>query len=728
MIRTILEVARLFPIIRFDAAMTLAKKHVQRLWFPLPGEGRSIPSRSEDAMTQAEFDALMPNEFWREVVDRVAVEVPGTLLLAEAFWLLEGYFVRTLGMHRVYNSAFMNMLRDEENAKYRSYLKKTIEFDPDILKRYVNFMSNPDERTAIDQFGMGDKYFGVCTLMATLPGLPMFGHGQIEAYTERYGMEYKTAKFDEWPNEDLVRRHQREIMPLLKDRSLFAESSYFRMYDFQTPYDGVDENVFAFSNWENGRRAVILFNNRYESTRGTIHWSVEQMDKGSGNMHGETLGDALQLPWDERALVAYRDSATGLEHLRWSDDVRRNGMTFDLRGYQYVVLLSWRELWSSEAEPWDRLCGMLHGAGVSNLDETLSKMRLHEVDQAVQQMLERGMLDLVDQVAKTAADGSVNAAIGLVEEQDNLEEEPIAMEEMATAEPGGANVSPADMEEKFVAAKEAGLEQASLIETRLGALLDRVDAFYGAAARVQEYVEPEEKGWARRRRRLGAVLNAAGRLRAVEILDGLPMADGDRFLGPVVAWAVLQDLGTEGEERADAFDRLQLRASVAHSFMKLGFEQEEAWRGAAKVRAVLRYGIAEGDVLLEASDSFWKDSDVRWLTGVNESGERTYFNRESFEEMLGWLALPKFARGMGAGWPAGVADELEKAREMARAAGYDVARLLAQTLLAQTLATRTSSPIGRAGVKTTTATEAEPKAPELVSAQEQATDSVEVER
>ena len=56
----------------------------------------------------------MPAEFWREVVDRVAAEVPDTLLLAEAFWLLEGYFVRTLGMHRVYNSAFMHMLRDEK--------------------------------------------------------------------------------------------------------------------------------------------------------------------------------------------------------------------------------------------------------------------------------------------------------------------------------------------------------------------------------------------------------------------------------------------------------------------------------------------------------------------------------------------------------------------------------------------------------------------------------------
>ena len=120
----------------------------------------------------------MPQEFWREVVDRVAAEVPGTLLLAEAFWLMEGYFVRTLGMHRVYNSAFMNMMRDEENAKYRSVIKNTLEFDPDIMKRYVNFMSNPDERTAIDQFGKGDKCFGVAAMMSTLPGLPMFGHGR----------------------------------------------------------------------------------------------------------------------------------------------------------------------------------------------------------------------------------------------------------------------------------------------------------------------------------------------------------------------------------------------------------------------------------------------------------------------------------------------------------------------------------------------------------------------
>ena len=42
LIQTIMKVAKKSPIIRFDAAMTLAKKHFQRLWFPLPGTGGAI--------------------------------------------------------------------------------------------------------------------------------------------------------------------------------------------------------------------------------------------------------------------------------------------------------------------------------------------------------------------------------------------------------------------------------------------------------------------------------------------------------------------------------------------------------------------------------------------------------------------------------------------------------------------------------------------------------------
>ena len=266
-IRTIIDVARRFPVIRFDAAMVLARKHVQRLWYPLPGSGGAIPSRAEYALTQAQFDAAMPAEFWREVVDRVAAEAPDTLLLAEAFWLLEGYFVRTLGMHRVYNSAFMHMLRDEDNAGLPERHPRDGGVRSRILGRYVNFMNNPDERTAIDQFGSGDKYVGVATLLATLPGLPMFGHGQVEGFGEKYGMEFRRAMLDEVPDASLVARHEREIFPLLRQRWRFAAADEFRMLDAVRGDGSVDEDVYAYTNQVRGSRSLVVYRNKFSDGR-----------------------------------------------------------------------------------------------------------------------------------------------------------------------------------------------------------------------------------------------------------------------------------------------------------------------------------------------------------------------------------------------------------------------------------------------------------------------------
>jgi hypothetical protein len=136
-------------------------------------------------------------------------------------------------------------LRDERNADYRMLIKSTLEYDPQILKRYVNFMSNPDERTAVDQFGTDGKYFGVATLMATLPGLPMLGHGQVEGFAEKYGMEFRRPRWAEEPDEALVQRHERQLFPLLHRRGSFAEVDRFLLYDLVDDHGSVDENVFA---------------------------------------------------------------------------------------------------------------------------------------------------------------------------------------------------------------------------------------------------------------------------------------------------------------------------------------------------------------------------------------------------------------------------------------------------------------------------------------------------
>ncbi|MCR4676904.1 MAG: alpha-amylase [Sphaerochaetaceae bacterium] len=344
-IQQILDVARAFPIIRFDAAMTLAKRHIERLWYPKPGTGGDIAGRANHGMTEEEFNRRIPVEFWREVVDRIQEELPDTLLLAEAFWMMESYFVRTLGMHRVYNSAFMHMMKNQDNKKYRDSIKATIAFDPEILKRYVNFMNNPDEDTAIAQFGDGDKYFGICTMLATMPGLPMFGHGQIEGFKEKYGMEYQRAYWDETPNQGLIDEHRRRIFPLLRQRYLFSGCDNFQLYDVRTPW-GVEESVYAFTNGSGNRRTLVLFNNRFERAEGTISTSAPKLVRHGDSRDLETvsLAQGLGLTMGVRRFVILRNFADGLMHLAPSMKIFDEGWHVSLNGYETKVYTDIREV------------------------------------------------------------------------------------------------------------------------------------------------------------------------------------------------------------------------------------------------------------------------------------------------------------------------------------------------------------------------------------------------
>lgn len=290
-IATTLEVARRFPIIRLDAAMTLAKRHVRRLWHPAPGEGGAIPSRSAHALSQAEFSRRMPREFWRDLTSRVASEAPGTMLLAEAFWLMEEFFVRELGVQRVYNGAFMHHLREEENGAYREFIKGHLASEPRVLAHFVNYMSNPDEEPAAAQFVPTEKEFGVATLLAALPGMPLFAHGQVEGLTEKYGMEFGKPRLDEEPNRWWIARYEREVAPLLKRRELFAGSDRFELFDGVAPGGEVVGSVYAFTNGGAAGKSLTLYNN--SSSRVTFELRASAPRVRGGALTSRSLVAAL---------------------------------------------------------------------------------------------------------------------------------------------------------------------------------------------------------------------------------------------------------------------------------------------------------------------------------------------------------------------------------------------------------------------------------------------------
>jgi glycosidase len=627
-IQTILHVARRFPVIRFDAAMTLAKKHYQRLWFPQPGSGGAIPSRAEHGLTTAEFNRLMPEEFWREVVDRVAQEVPDTLLLAEAFWLMEGYFVRTLGMHRVYNSAFMNMLRDEDNAKYRSVVKNTLEFDPQILKRYVNFMNNPDERTAVDQFGKDDKYFGICTMMATMPGLPMFGHGQIEGFTEKYGMEYRRAYWDEQPDGHLVERHEREIFPLLRRRYLFAGVEHFLLYDFFAPDGYVNEDVFAYSNRAGDQHSLVVYHNRYADAQGWIRTSVAYAVKGSQNdktLVQRSLAEGLALHDDADHFALFRDQVTGLEYVRNSKEICENGLYVELGAYKYHVFLDFREVRDNEWHQYAQLAAYLNGRGVPSIDEALREVFLQPIHYPFRELVNadtfRRLMDARVTESGDGRDAERDALLDTVEQKTS---------------------------HLFREIKNAVAGQAPHIVQETGA------GDQGEIANARDI-----------RRKLDVVLHLPvleSRLSHPGSLESQDVAayveaglrDDPAAWGTLLGWIFTHALGTVVDQ--DDFEEISrswcdewlLGKIIAGTLQGLGIDEGAAWWAVTTIKVLIshqrwlelttRFSNKENPShqLLE---SWLGDVKVQQLLQVNRYQGNLWFNKEVFEQLLWWMIV-----------------------------------------------------------------------------------------
>lgn len=595
-LQKIVEIARQFPIIRFDAAMTLAKKHYQRLWFPEPGKGGDIPSRAAVGMTRAEFDRHMPEEFWREVVDRIAAEVPDTLLLAEAFWLMEGYFVRTLGMHRVYNSAFMNMLKNEENAQYRETLRNVLDYNPEILKRFVNFMNNPDEETAVAQFGRDDKYFGTCLLMCTLPGLPMFGHGQIEGFTERYGMEYARPLFDEHPDEQLFRRHQREIFPLLRKRYLFAEIANFTLYDFKRDDGTVDENVFAYSNRMGNEAALIVFHNRFATTRGRIHAAYIPAYPQPLAPYAHTLGEALSLYGRPGDFVVYRDLILGLYFIYPADELARSGLPFELDAFKYAALAEFREIPDTPDSTYAQLCGFLNGRGVANLDEALREVTMRPFHEALSALLHP---QTFDRWSRQSVDGQLPAHA-----LDEFRERYLDMLH-ALGQLCGQEQSPDCLADEAVRELDVLLTD-DYFPQRFPKLA--TEGFLRRYRLVQEHFED----WRH------------------------------RFV--LYAWTIIHRLG-ELAGREDGYARTRVwldeylvMAQVEQSLRIAAFSETDVRRYGTLLRLLAVYptppvGVSAGicaEILLA-------DAGIQSWLQVNRYQDVLYFNHELFIELLGWL-------------------------------------------------------------------------------------------
>jgi hypothetical protein len=201
--------------------------------------------------------------------------------------------------------------------------------------------------------------------------------------------------------------------------------------------------------------------------------------------------------------------------------------------------------------------------------------------------------------------------------------------------------------------------------------------------------------------------------------------------GPIFGWCALEQLADSIDPRnpervaLDLFDRLRLREPFAKAFSELGFEGEEGWRIAARIKvgllttagvgkpapkahesAAVPKALAEkpetaaiekslpkkessvakplssgdiesGEKAVGLAPELWSDPDVRWLTGVHEADGLAYFVREPYEELLWWLLMPSLLRLAGEAAPSRIAakemsETVKEALSEAAAAEYRV--------------------------------------------------------
>jgi glycosidase len=116
-------------------------------------------------------------EFWTAAIAAVRERYPGFCLIAEVYDMDRnmGYVLQQSGFDFTYDKLIYDRIAANDTAGIRTHLGAELSYQ----QRLVRFIENHDEARALDTMGM-ERYRPGAVLFATLPGLKLFHHGQLE--------------------------------------------------------------------------------------------------------------------------------------------------------------------------------------------------------------------------------------------------------------------------------------------------------------------------------------------------------------------------------------------------------------------------------------------------------------------------------------------------------------------------------------------------------------------
>ncbi|MGE5224023.1 MAG: hypothetical protein ACM3PY_16405, partial [Omnitrophica WOR_2 bacterium] len=386
--------------------------------------------------------------------------------------------------------------------------------------------------------------------------------------------------------------------------------------DFYVPEGHVNEDIFAYSNKSGEERSLVVYHNKYASTRGWIRnsvgYSIKTGPTGDRAIVQKNLGEGLGLDNDSNAYCIFRDHLSGLEFIRNNRELYEKGLYVELEAYKCAVFLNFQQVYDNEWHQYAQLAAYLNGRGVPNIQDVMKEIFLQPIHYPFRELVNAGFYEWVIDHRLTLDSVSPD------EIQPVLDE----------AEIKAGNL----LREVKRLIQGSGDEAAIARELR-----DKL-------AIVLEMPVLE--------RRLPGLASIHGK----EILDYLkPAGKADPLIwGTVLSWLFTHELGktvaaAEPGETGYAeisrtwIDEWLLGKIIAGALQDTGIEEGAAWRAISLVKLLVIYqdwfrlDDSEPDQVYKVLQGWLGDSEIQSFIGVNRYQGILWYNKESFESLIWWM-------------------------------------------------------------------------------------------
>jgi len=182
-------------------------------------------------------------EFWFDLISNRR----DLLWIAEAYWDTE-WRLQQLGFDFVYDKRLYDRLLHAQAHEIRLHLHADIDFQSKLLR----FLENHDELRSVAALDR-PRLKAAIVLLATLPGMKLYHHGQLEGRRRKIPVQLGEAAPEE-PDAELLGYYQK-LLKISRDR-VFSTGEW-RLIDPRDAGDGTYSNFIAYS-WKTSQRMKLI--------------------------------------------------------------------------------------------------------------------------------------------------------------------------------------------------------------------------------------------------------------------------------------------------------------------------------------------------------------------------------------------------------------------------------------------------------------------------------------